>query len=111
MTCSPLTLHLHCSGLLIYGWLLLRDAMNGAQAPDQIDTINPDDLSRRKKLLQNQKRALVVRALVGGDEHDAIGDVKVCVARRETVAVVCNRAWHRQGHNAQWLAVLVGHFL
>src|SRR5262245_18032075 len=108
LLCLFLLVRCNCLG---YGWLLLSNAMNGAQAPDQIGTANPNDLSRRKKLLQSQNRALVVGALVGWDKYGPIGNVEVRVTCRETIAIVFNRAGHGEGNHTQRATGLIRHEL
>ena len=81
-------------------WLLLRDAMDRAHAPDQWFAIDRYHSTTREELLQGFHRASVIRVTEHGSEHDVVGDVKVCVAGGQTFEVAsvgartANDAWH-----------------
>jgi hypothetical protein len=60
--------------------LLLRDTVNGTQAPDQWFTRKAKDTTVWKDLLQNRQGALVIGMVVGRYQHNPIGNVKVGVA-------------------------------
>ena len=74
--------------------LLLRNTMNRPETPHQITARDTDDLTVGKQLLQGSKCPLVVRAGVGGQEHNTIGNVEVRVTRGEPVSFVFHRAGH-----------------
>ena len=63
-------------------WLLLRDAVNGAHAPDEWFAVDRDYTAVGEELLQRFGSARVIRMTKDGQQHDAVGDIKVCVARR-----------------------------
>src|SRR2546427_3113030 len=85
--------------------LLLRHAMNRAHAPDQGLTIDCDDLTIRKNVLQSFQRARIVRVAEDWGQDYIVGDVEVRIAGRQTIkasnAGVCARydSRHRQGDN------------
>jgi len=60
--------------------LLLRDTVNGPQAPDQWLTGEAKDVAIWKDLLQDRQGSLVVRMVVGGYQYNPIGNVKVGIA-------------------------------
>ena len=68
-------------------WLLLRDAMDRAHAPDQWFAIDRYHSTTGEELLQGFHRASVIRVTEHGSEHDVVGDVEVGVARRQAVGV------------------------
>ena len=59
------------------GGLLLCNTVEGAESPDQRLTWDADDAPVREKRLQDTERVLIVRMIVGWNEHDAIGDVEI----------------------------------
>src|SRR5262249_10025871 len=91
--------------------LLLRDTVNRSEPPDQISAGNPNHLTARKQGLQGGECPLVVRAGVGGDEHDTVGNVEVGVTGRKPIPFVFHRAGHRQRDHTQGPTVLVGQVL
>src|SRR5262245_715376 len=74
--------------------LLLRDTVNGTQAPDQRLTREANDLATWKDLLQNRQGTLVVRMVVGGYQHHPIGNIKVGVAGWQACRWWSDRARH-----------------
>jgi hypothetical protein len=60
--------------------LLLRDTVNGTQAPNQWLTGEAKDAAVWKDLLQNRQGALVIGMVVGRYQHNPIGNIKVGIA-------------------------------
>src|SRR5437667_11754202 len=83
--------------LATYGWLLLGQAMQGAQPPHQIHCVNPDHRPVAEQLGEQPKRSAVVRIGERGHENRAIGDVEIGVTRRKPLAVEVERRGQRQG--------------
>ncbi len=76
--------------------LLLRHAVDRAEAGDQLGARNSDDLAVRDRLAQDRERAGVAGAAEDRDQHDAVRDVEVRVARRAAVARDLEARRHRQ---------------
>ena len=70
--------------------------MHRAEAPDQIDGMDADDLAVGEEAGQGVQSDAVGRVVEGRDEHEAVGDVEVGVAGREPLAFEDDRAGHRQ---------------
>ena len=90
------------------GGPLLGDAVERAEAPDQIGAVDADDLAGRGRppaaWPEPPRRAAGRRS---GSEHEAVGDVEVGVARRQALALVIQGARHRQRDDPQRPTVLV----
>jgi len=65
--------------------LLLCHAVLRAEPPDEVDCINADDLTIRKKLGENSQGNSIVRIVKCGDKDQSVGDVEVCIAGRESL--------------------------
>ena len=68
-------------------WLLLGDAVDCAHAPDEGFAVDGDYSARGEKLLECFHGASVISVAEYGSENDAVGDVKVGVACRETFEI------------------------
>lgn len=88
---------------------LLREAVEGAQAPDQIGAIDADHLAGGKEFLQNLLGALVVGMVEEGQQHDMISDIEIGITGRKALPLVDDGWRHRQGDDLQRLAVLIAH--
>src|SRR6185295_17801818 len=77
------------SACLIRGnpWLLLGDAVDRAHAPDEGFAVDWDDSARGEKLLEGFHGAGVIRMSEHRSEHNAVGDVKVCVTGRQAFEI------------------------
>ena len=80
--------------------LLLRQAVNGAKAPDEIDGVDADDLPPRKAAREDRQRDAVARIVEGRREHDTVSHVEVRVARRHAAAGEEERLGHGQFDDA-----------
>src|ERR1035437_8247132 len=80
-------------------WLLLREAVQRAEAPDQIHGGYADDGTVAEQPAQNAERHAVVRVVEGRDDDGGVADVKIRVARRQPHAVKIKRRRHRQLHD------------
>src|SRR5262249_9780004 len=63
--------------------LLLRQAVQRAQAPDEIHRVDPDHLAVREALREHVQRNAIVAVVERRHDHHAVRDVEVRVARRE----------------------------
>src|SRR5208337_5391588 len=59
---------------------LLGEAVQGAQAPDKIHRVDPDDGAPGEEIGDDAERLTVVRIVEGGNEDGAVGDVEVRIA-------------------------------
>src|SRR5258706_2783208 len=75
---------------------VLSDAVEGAESPDQVGAVDPDHVPTREERPQRSEGLLVARRVVGREQHDAVGDVEIGVARRQPLPVVAEGARHRQ---------------
>src|SRR6478672_11082044 len=60
--------------------LLLRHAVDRAQAPDEVSAMDADNLTIRKQVSENIQRMAIVWIIEGRHQHQSIRDVKVGVA-------------------------------
>jgi len=92
------------------GGLLLGEAVEGAEAPDEVGAIDADDASVGEEVLQGVERGFVGGWIaIGWQENDVIGDIEIGVAGRETLAAVFDDARHGQLDDAEGSAVLIAH--
>src|ERR1035441_750408 len=68
--------------------------MQRAESPDKIDGVDADDLAVWKNFGKNVQGCAVVALVECWDQHEAVGDVEVCVACREALATEDDRAGH-----------------
>src|SRR5213080_2963924 len=81
--------------LATYGWLLLGQAMQGAQPPHQIHCVNPDHRPVAEQLGEQPERDPIVRIIERRHQHGAVRDVEIRVARRQPLAVERERCGQR----------------
>jgi len=62
--------------------LLLREAVQRAEAPDQIHGVNADDGTVAEQFTQNAERDAVVRVVERRDDDGGVADVKMCIRDR-----------------------------
>ena len=82
--------------------------MEGAEAPDEVDGVDTDDLAGGEAGGDDVERAAVVRIIEGGDEDEAVGDVEVGVAGREALTFEDDGRGHGEGDDAEGLAFVGG---
>src|ERR1700722_6468104 len=83
--------------------LLLRHAMHGAQAPNQVAGIDRNDRTGSKEFSKRVQRDAVVGIVEHGNKHDAVSYIKIRVAGRESAAFEDHRAWHGNLNDVQTL--------
>src|SRR5580704_3726293 len=64
--------------------LLLGHAVHGAEAPDQIAGVDSDDLTGREQIGKNFEGYAVIGIIEDGNQHQAVCDVEIRVARGQT---------------------------
>src|ERR1700721_2893153 len=74
--------------------LLLRHAMERAEAEDEIPARYPYDFSAREKFGEGVESDPVVRIVERRDDDDFVGDVKIRVAGGEALAIEINWGGH-----------------
>jgi hypothetical protein len=88
--------------------LLLAQAMDGAEAPNQFDAVDPDDLVFGKMLLEDRERfAVGFWGPISRDEQCAVHEIKVHVGSREALAVVRYWLGHRDFYYLERAAILI----
>jgi hypothetical protein len=85
--------------------LLLGHAMECAEAPDEVDGVDADDLAAGEEFGERVESDAVVGIVEGGDEDEAVGDVEVGVAGREALAAKDDGARHGQVDDGELLAL------
>ena len=88
---------------------LLGQAVKGAQAPDQIGAVDPDDPPIRKAGSQDLGGERIVGVIETREEHDPIGDIEIGIAGRQTLSLIVERCGHGQRDHAQGRAVWQPH--
>ena len=68
-------------------WLLLRQAVQRAQSPHQIDGVNADHLAAREQAGQDVQCVAVVGIVERRHQHAVVGDIEVGVTRRQALAL------------------------
>ncbi len=66
--------------------LLLGQAVEGAEAPDEVDGVDADDFAGGEAAGDGVEGVAVVGVVEGGDEDEVVGDVEVGVAGGEALA-------------------------
>ena len=87
--------------------LLLGQAVEGSQTPDEVDRVDADDLAIRERGGQNGEGLAVARVVEGRHQNHPVGNVKVRIARRQPCPLEDDRPGHRQLDDLERLAVLV----
>src|SRR5476649_106266 len=88
-------------------WLLLRHAVDCPQAPDEISAVDTNDLALRENACKDVKSAAIVRIVEGGNQHQAIGDVKISITGGQTLSTEDDRAGKRQFDDLQLASMRV----
>src|SRR5216683_1578485 len=85
---------------------LLRHAVDGAEAEDEIAAVNRHDFAPREKFVEGVQGDSIVGIIEYRNEYKFVCDIKVCIAGREALFVEKHRRGHRQRLNAKRFAVL-----
>ena len=91
------------------GRLLLRHAMQRAQAQDKVCACDSHHLACRKQVGQFVQGHTIVGIVESRHQHNLVRDVEVCVARRQTLPVEINRFGHWECFYPERSAVLITH--
>jgi len=86
--------------------LLLGQAMERAEAQDEIHGVNAHDGAVLEQLAQDAKGHAIVRIVERGHENGVVGDVEVRVARRQAIILEVKRRRHGERHDLRLRAVL-----
>ena len=87
--------------------LLLRHAVHSAESPNEVARINRDYFARGEQRGQCVERDAVVGIVEDRREHDAVGDVEICVACRQASLFEDDCAGHGKFDDVQRLAGLI----
>ena len=60
--------------------LLLRQTVERSKSPDQIDGVNSDHRTFRKKFSEDSEGDAIVGIVKGGNENSGVGDIEISVA-------------------------------
>src|ERR1035437_94986 len=91
------------SAINILRGFLLGEAVEGTQAPDEVDGVDADDFAVGEAGGDDVERAAVIRSIEGGDQYQAVGDVEVGVAGREALAFEDDGRGHGEFDDLEWL--------
>src|SRR5262249_47223597 len=69
---------------------LLRHAVKCAESEHEIAAVNSDDLAIGKKFGQRVQCDAIIRIVEYGHEDSFVGDVEVCVTRRQPLRIETN---------------------
>jgi len=86
---------------------LLGEAVEGAQAPDQVDGVDADYFAVGEAAGDDVEGVAVVAVVEGGDEDERVGDVEVGVAGREALAFEDYGRGHGEFDDLEGLVVKV----
>src|SRR5262245_10968902 len=86
---------------------LLRNAVEGAETPNQFSAVDADNAAAGKLALKDFNGFGVARVPICRDGDQSIGDVKVRVAGGKTAALVFQATGHRQFNDAERPALRV----
>ena len=101
---SPVRLFVSTYSEIVSCWLLLGEAVEGAEAPDEVDGVDADDLAGGEAGGDGVEGDAVVGVVEGGDEDERVGDGEVGVAGGETPAMEVDGRGHGEGDDLEWLA-------
>src|ERR1700683_5612658 len=89
--------------------LLLRNAVERAEAPDQVERRPEHDAPRGEEPLQDIARLGVVRMIKAGHNDDIVRDVEIRIAPRQTLPVLLDITRCGQIDNVPRLALRIAH--
>jgi hypothetical protein len=87
--------------------LLLGEAVEGAQAPDEVDGVDAYDFAGGEAVGDDVEGVAVLAVVEGGDEDEAVGDVEVGVAGGEALIVKDDGRGHGEFDDLECFAVQV----
>src|SRR6185437_4431445 len=90
--------------IVIARGLLLGHAVEGAEAPDEVNAVHADDVTAGKNLSENVESKPVVGVVKGGNKDQVVGEVEIRVAGRDTLVAEDNGARHGQLADGELLA-------
>ena len=90
---------------------MLRNTVQRSCAVNNVGAVNPDYRPAGEKFAQNVLRLFICGMIERGHQHNAVANVEVGVARRQTRLLATNRVpqrrGHRQLHDTERAAVLI----
>src|SRR5580765_3818217 len=89
------------------GRLLLSNAVNRSQSPNQFRAIDPDHAPFREFFLKDIESDGIIGTPESGDEDNLIGDIEIGIAGRQSLTLLLDETRHGQFHNPQEPAILV----
>src|SRR6266404_611581 len=91
--------------------LLLRQAMQRAEAEDKVAAGNANDFAAGKERGESVEGHAIVGVVERGDDDKFVGDIKIGVAGRKALIIEINWGGHGKSFNAERAAVQVFHGL
>ena len=85
----------------VSGGFLLGEAVEGAEAPDEVDGVDADDFAVGEAGGDGVEGVAVVGVVEGGDEDEPVGDVEVGVAGGEALAFEEDGCGHGEGERSR----------
>src|ERR1035437_2417962 len=89
--------------------MLLAQAMNGAEAPDQVGRGDADDAAAGEESGECRGRYLVLCGVEGRHQDCAVGYIEVRVRGGQARGVVDDGGGHRKSFDVEGAAVLIAH--
>ena len=87
--------------------LLLGDAVDRAEPGHEMRAGDADHSTVGKKISQDPKGHAIIRVVVSRNQNDAVGDIKISVARGQSSVLVSHRAGHGERHDRELFASLI----
>ena len=87
--------------------LLLCHAVDSAESPDEVATMDADDFPVGKDFRKNIERMPVIRIVECGDQHHTIRDVKVGITGGQSLVAKDNRGGHRKFNYFERVPILI----
>src|SRR5438445_4974049 len=88
--------------------MLLGHAVDRAETPDQVSAIYSDDFTVRKDVGKDVESYTIVWIIENRDEHEAVGNIEICITRGKPAAFEIHRSRHGQINCRERLAAFDG---
>jgi hypothetical protein len=92
-----------------YCRLLLTQAMEASQSPNDLGGINAYNLSAGEAGLNDVERFVVLIALEGGYNHSMIRNIEIGIGTWQALVFIQVFLWHGQFHHVELFAIQEAH--
>ena len=82
--------------------------MDGAETPHHNSAVNPHDFAGRKDLIQHRQGRSVLRVAKCRHQNGGIANIKIGIARRQTIFFIMQCRRHGKLEHAERLSFAVG---